>query len=129
MAEKLYHGRLTEGEGRVNTGSCVQHTDRLRNDALRSRQRRSSPTPEPLEVENAQLRDELQDVREEQIQLRHDVERLQLEHDHLAERLEFAKDKGSRPYPRPSYSKKEMTLDTSSESSIGANRSKERAWP
>ena len=55
------------------------------------------------------------------------MERLRLERDHLAERLEFAKDKGLRPYPRPSYSKKEMTPDTSSESSIGANRSKERA--
>jgi len=55
------------------------------------------------------------------------VEHLQLEHDHLAEKLEFAKDKGSRPYPHPSYSKKDMNLDTSSKSSIGANRSREQA--
>jgi hypothetical protein len=55
------------------------------------------------------------------------VEWLRLERDHLVEKLEFAKDKGSRPYPRPSYSKKDMTPDTSSESSSGANRSKERA--
>jgi len=55
------------------------------------------------------------------------VERLRLECNHLAEKLEFAKDKGSHPYPRPSYSRKEMTPDTSSESSIGVNRSKEQA--
>jgi hypothetical protein len=55
------------------------------------------------------------------------VEHLRLERDHLAEKLEFAKDKGSRPYPRPSYSKKDMNPDTSSESSIGANRLKEQA--
>src|SRR5882762_12001887 len=55
------------------------------------------------------------------------MEHLRLERDHLAEKLEFAKDKGSCPYPHLSYSRKEMTPDTSSESSIGANRLKERA--
>jgi hypothetical protein len=94
---------------------------------LRLQQCCSSPIPEPLKVENARLQDELRDIREEQIQLQHDVERLRLEHDHLAEKLKFAKDKGSRPYPCPSYSKKDMTPDTSSESSIGVNRSKEQA--
>jgi hypothetical protein len=53
VGSPVNHGRSTEGEGRVNTGSRIRHTDRLRNDALRSRQRRSSPTPEPLEVKNA----------------------------------------------------------------------------
>ena len=94
---------------------------------LQSRQRHSSPIPKPLEVENTRLRDELRDVREEQIQLRHNVERLRLECDHLAEKLEFTKDKGSCPYPHPSYPKKDMTLDTSSKSSISANQSKEQA--
>jgi hypothetical protein len=56
------HGQLTEGEGRVNTGSRVRNTERLRNDTLRLRQHHSSPIPEPLEVKNAQLRDELRDV-------------------------------------------------------------------
>src|SRR6202790_1360830 len=37
------------------------------------------------------------------------------------------RNKGSRPYPHPSYSKKDITPDTSSESSISANQSKERA--
>jgi hypothetical protein len=55
------------------------------------------------------------------------MERLRLECDHLAEKLEFAKDKGSCPYPRPSYSKRDMTLDASSESSISANQLKEQA--
>src|ERR1700692_649197 len=55
------------------------------------------------------------------------MECLRLERDQLVERLEFAKGKGSCPYPRPSYSTRHMTPDASSESSISANRSKEQA--
>jgi hypothetical protein len=101
-------------------------TERLRNDVLQSWQWCSSHIPEPLKVENAQLQDELRDVWEEQIQLRHYMKHLWLECDHLAEKLEFVKDKGSRPYPRPSYSKRDMNLDTSSESLMGENRSREQ---
>jgi len=43
------------------------------------------------------------------------------------EKLEFAKDKGSCPYPHPSYSKKNINPDTSSESSISVNQSREQA--
>jgi hypothetical protein len=49
----------TEGEGRVNTYSHGRNHETLRNDALHSQRQRPSPTPDPLEVENARLREEL----------------------------------------------------------------------
>src|ERR1700692_4317429 len=33
VGSPVNHGRSTEGEGRVNTGSCVRNTERLRSDA------------------------------------------------------------------------------------------------
>jgi hypothetical protein len=127
MGSLVDPGRSTEGEGHVDTYSvdtysCSRHHETLRNDALHSRRQRPSPTPDPLKVENARLREELREARGDQIHLCHDVEHLRLECDQLLEKLEFMKDKGGqRPYPHPSYSNKDAPRDTSSENSISAN--------
>jgi hypothetical protein len=56
------------------------------------------------------------------------VEHLRLERYQLLEKLEFMKDKGGqRPYPRPSYSNKDVPRDMSSENSISVNRSREQS--
>jgi hypothetical protein len=48
-------GRSMEGEGRMDTYSHSRHHVPLRDDALHLRRRRPSPTPDPLEIENARL--------------------------------------------------------------------------